>query len=188
MFNKLQGYLINKVKPEAGRDFLDRLYDNLQKNSYFNYDGEKSSTFKCPNLQLSFKKRVTNPKNKVLESTKLGPVKRLMPFFVNYLANKIKQRKKDVMDTLAFNDRYGKFCSLYKKFSNKKMLPQKEDLVNELKNRSAYMDTQGMYLINLFKLLRKGFVHKVCESLKEPSRIYQLLYLMSIHFILFNYH
>ena len=180
MFNKLQGYLINKVKPEAGRDFLDRLYDNLQKNSYFNYDGEKSSTFKCPNLQLSFKKRVTNPKNKVLESTKLGPVKRLMPFFVNYLANKIKQRKKDVMDTLAFNDRYGKFCSLYKKFSNKKMLPQKEDLVNELKNRSAYMDTQGMYLINLFKLLRKGFVHKVCESLKEPSRIYQLLYLIRI--------
>ena len=42
------------------------------------------------------------------------------------------------------------------------------------------MDTQGMYLINLFKLLRKGFVHKVCESLKEPSRIYQLLYLIRI--------
>ena len=183
MFNGLQGVLINKVKPEAGRDFLEALYDNLKKNSYFNYDGQKSSTFKCPSTSLSFKKRVTNPKNIPLKNDKSAIVKKILPYFVDYINNKMKNRKKYVVDKLIDNDRYGRFCSLYKKFSAKKKIPQKEDLIGELKARSNYMDTQGSYLIRLFKLLRKKWVDHVCTSMVEPNKIYKLLYLLRITYM-----
>ena len=60
------------------------------------------------------------------------------------------------------------------------MKPPKEELVNELKARSEYMDTQGAYLIKLFKLLRRGYIDHICKSLDVPCRIYKLLYLIRL--------
>ena len=183
MFAGLNNYLLYKIKPQAGKEFLQALYDNLKRNSYFNYDGEKASSFKCPATSLKFQKRVTNPKNIPLQSDNSAPMKKLLPFFVDYLDSKVMGTKRWVVDKLIDNDKYGRFCSLYKKFSTKVKIPQKEDLVSELKARSNYMDTQGQYLIRLFKLLRKKWVRHVTTSLVEPNKIYKLLYLLRITYM-----
>ena len=42
------------------------------------------------------------------------------------------------------------------------------------------MDTQGTYLINLFKLLRKKWIRYVYEQMVEPSQIYKMFYLIRL--------
>ena len=104
----------------------------------------------------------------------------LVPYMVNYLDNKLRSRKKFALDKMIDNDRAGRFCKLYKTYSNKRMIQPKKDLYDSLKKRSDYMDTYGAHILKLFLLLRKYYIHKTCEALTIPSQIYKLLYLIKL--------
>ena len=177
---------VNKLKGRLYHHFGDQLFDRLKalmnKGEDFNYNGSKSGKEKeCPKTKLSFRAHVVNPKQMMMrdEETK-DIIKIIMPYFNDYLSKKFRARKQFAMDKLKDNDRAGRFCKLYKTFANKKMLPPKQELYDKLKRRSDYIDSYGDHIIKLFKLLRKYFVHKACEGLTEPSRIYRLLYLIKL--------
>lgn len=51
-------------------------------------------------------------------------------------------------------------CDLLKKFSNKKILSPKEDVINEMKKEAKYAKTRPIYQVKLFKLLKKNILGK----------------------------
>ena len=180
LFNKCNDDLLNKLKPKAAKKLLNRLKYNLQQNLVYNYNDERSLSNNAKTTPLKFHKKVNNPKTLQSPKTKANPIERILPYFVEYLNNKLKARNKDTLDTLIANDKDGFFCSLYKRHTKKAMIPPKKDLINALINRSEYMDTQGSYLIKLFKLLRKKYIRYLCDSLDDPSRMYKMFYLLRL--------
>ena len=115
-------------------------------------NGEKDSEAECPATKMTFRKRVTNPKNIPPKEDKLAPTKKVLPYFVDYLDNKLRARKKEAYDKLLMNDRNARFCSLLKKYNTRIQKPHKDELVNSLKERSDFMNSRGQYLIKMYTL------------------------------------
>ena len=69
-----------------------------------------------------------------------------------YLDKKMKERKQDSLNEIKRVYNANKFCYLLKKFSNRTILPPKEDVINELKKEKKYSQTRPLYQIKLFKL------------------------------------
>ena len=177
----LHNHLKFKVKPLAQKQFLDKLYTNLKQTAFFNCEGQKSSSFRPPITNLSYKKQFRNPKTIPLESSKQKTkILKLIPYLVNFLNNKFIKNKQLVMEKLKDQISYHLFCRNYSSFAKKCLLPIKTELISNLKLRSNYMDTQGIYLINLFKLLRKKWIQYVVEQMAEPSKIYKMFYLVRL--------
>ena len=163
-----------------GNQLFDRLKALLSKGQDFEYNGTKSVEKECPRTKLSFKAHVVNPKQQMMNDDNKDTNRILVPYMVNYLDNKLRSRKKFALDKMIDNDRAGRFCKLYKTYSNKRMIQPKKDLYDSLKKRSDYMDTYGAHILKLFLLLRKYYIHKTCEALTIPSQIYKLLYLIKL--------
>ncbi|MCQ2815840.1 MAG: hypothetical protein MJ252_01105 [archaeon] len=180
MYILLNNILNGKIKKEAGEYLLKYLEENRIKDSFFDANGEKESSTEPKPTILRFKKKVLNPKNIPLVEDKTAPTKKIMPFFVKYLEDKIKQRKKDAFNKLIMNDRDARFCVLLKKYNNRVQKPNKEELVNSLKDRSDFMDSRGQYILQMYSLLRKYWIRKVTTKLEGPSRQYRLMYLIKV--------
>ena len=63
---------------------------------------------------------------------------------------------------------------------NKKILPPKTDIINEMKREAKYSETRPQYQVKLFKLLRKKYIKEILTRLEEPSRLYKLFYLVNV--------
>ena len=175
--------LDNKLKRFYGKEFINKLKATQDEDQDYVYNTSKNGDKETPKTSLKFKARAVNPKTLPLKEEKKDINKILLPYLVDYLNKIFRKRKQEAMDKLKDNDRDGHFCRLYKNHTKKQMLPPKRELYDKLKQRSAYMDSYGDHIIKLFKLLRKYFIHKTCESLADPSRIYLMLYLIKILFM-----
>ena len=179
MYNNF-GNLMKGYRKFYGNQLFDRLKALLSKGQDFEYNGTKSVEKECPRTKLSFKAHVVNPKQQMMNDDNKDTNRILVPYMVNYLDNKLRSRKKFALDKMIDNDRAGRFCKLYKTYSNKRMIQPKKDLYDSLKKRSDYMDTYGAHILKLFLLLRKYYIHKTCEALTIPSQTYKLLYLIKL--------
>jgi hypothetical protein len=99
---------------------------------------------------------------------------------VSYLDKKIKERNQNTLNQIKKSYASNKFCELLKVFSNKKILPPKTDIINEMKREAKYSETRPQYQIKLFKLLRKKYIREILTRLEEPSRLYKLFYLVNV--------
>jgi hypothetical protein len=99
---------------------------------------------------------------------------------INYLNKKFKERKQYALDKIKNNDKYKRFCDLIKQHVDKQILPTKKEFIDELNNRGKYLDTYGELYMKLFTMLRKYFIRLLCTNLREPSRMYKLIYLIRI--------
>ena len=166
------------LKPNYGKEFLQKLLLNMTKKSQYNYGDKMESTAKPTTTKLKFKKKILK-NNKVIED-KQAIIKKCLPGFVSYLDKKMKERKQDSLNQIKNSYKSNKFCELLKKFSNKKILPPKEDIINEMKREAKYAKTRPLYQVKLFKLLRKKYIKEIITQLQEPSRLYKLFYLVNV--------
>ena len=159
------------LKPNYGKEFLLKLLLNKTKKAQYNYADRMESVNKPTITKLKFKKKLTK-NNKVIED-KQAVIKKCLPNFVNYLDKKIKERKQNTLTEIKRAYASNKFCDLLKKFSNKKILSPKEDVINEMKKEAKYAKTRPLYQVKLFKLLRKKYIREILTRLEEPSRLYK---------------
>ena len=180
LLNACNDYDQNIVKKNYGKEFLQKLFLNMTKRSQYNYENQIDSTNKPRTTKLLFKKKVIkNDSNKIIED-KQAPIKKCLPGFVAYLDRKIKERNQNSLNEIKRFYNANKFCYLLKKFTNKQILPPKEDYIEVLKREKKYSQTRPLYQIKLFKLLRKKFIKEITTKLEEPSRLYKLFYLLNI--------
>ena len=166
------------LKPNYGKELLQKLLLNMTKKSQYNYADRMESTNKPTTTKLKFKKKVIK-NTKVIED-KQAIVKKCIPGFITYLDKKMKERKQDSFNQIKKSYASNKFCELLKKFSNKKILSPKEDIINVMKRDAKYAKTRPLYQIKLFKLLRKKYIKEIITQLQEPSRLYKLFYLVNV--------
>ena len=180
LVNACKDYDQNILKPQYGKEFLQKLLLNMTQTSQYNYENRVDSTNKPKTTKLQFKKKVLkNDNNKIIED-KQAPIKKCLPGFVNYLDRKIKERNQDSLNQIKRFYASNKFCYLLKKFSNRTILPPKEDVIDVLKREKKYSQTRPLYQIKLFKLLRKKYIKEITTKLEEPSRLYKLFYLINV--------
>ena len=166
------------LKPKYGKDFLEKLLLNKVKKSQYNYADRMESMNKPSTTKLKFKKKLIK-NNKIIED-KQAIIKKCLPSLVSYLDKKMKERKQDAFTEIKRAYASNKFCDLLKKFSNKKILPPKTDIIDEMKREAKYAKTRPLYQIKLFKLLRKKYIKEIVTELQEPSRLYKLFYLVNV--------
>jgi hypothetical protein len=178
LVNACDDYDKNIIKPKYGKEFLQRLLLNMTSKSQYNYADKIESTNKPKTTKISFKKKILK-NNKIIED-KQAPIKKCIPGFVAYLDKKIKERNKDSLNEIRRFYAANKFCHLLKLFSNKQILPPKEDIIYEMKREKKYSQTRPLYQAKLFKLLRKKYIREITSKLEEPSRLYKLFYLVNV--------
>ena len=152
----------------------------MTNKSQYNYENRMDSTNKPKTTKLQFKKKVLKNDNNNIIEDKQAPLKKCLPGFVSYLDRKIKERNQNSFNEIKRFYSANKFCHLLKKFSNKTILPPKQDIINELKREKKYSQTRPLYQVKLFKLLRKKYIREITSKLEEPSRLYKLFYLVNV--------
>ena len=171
--NKLQ----NKYKKQHMAYFLKLLsYINML-NKSGNVQKTITKELEPTNKQFIFKAKKVKS---IHVPSDRSVVKMLLPSLVKFLNDKFLAQKRWAMDNLQKYYRAHQFAKLYKIFSNKTILQPKRDLVDLMKAEYLYMNGLGASNCDLFKLLRKYWVRIVCDSLKTPSRVYKVLYLIKM--------
>ena len=172
--------VFNNVRKYYGKHLLTALKSIKEPDEEFEYNNAKAGENKCPKKSLKFRAHVVNPKQLPMKDDNKDTKKILLPYLINYLNKKFKERKQYALDKIKNNDKYKKFCDLIKQHVDKQILPTKKEFIDELNNRGKYLDTYGELYMKLFTMLRKYFIRLLCTNLREPSRMYKLIYLIRI--------
>ena len=181
MFNCVRNIMTLQIKKEIGKKFLLSMYSKLRKNSYFNYNGKKSSEFQTPLTHFTFKKRgQLSHKNKINLISNKTITNRLIPYFIAYLNNLRNKSRKEALYRLISHDKAIRFVHLYKTFSLSQLLPQKKSLIEYLTKSSNEHDAKCSSMLSLYKLLHRKIISHLCTSLKQPNHLYKLIYLLRI--------
>ena len=178
MVKACNNHLKNRVKPTYEKELLKKLYINMTEHSVYNYANKQESTSKPNTVKLNFRRGINKKPEAIVD--KQAPLKKILPSFINYLDNKIKSRKADVMEKMKDKYRASKFCYLLKKFNEKTIKEPKIEMVKKLKKEVKYAETRPLYQIKLFKLLRRKYIKEITTKLVEPSRLYNLFYLINV--------
>ena len=180
MFNILNKNLIKKTKPFYGKEFLKKLYTNRHKKKQYKYGNQLKSIIKPKTIKLNFKKKIIPNKPTDITENKNGPMKKVLPKFVNYLERKILYRRKDIMERLQEAARHRKFVYILKKYVDKTIFEPKKETINMMHRDALYSESRPIYKMKLFKLFRKKFIQELAYSLEEPAKIYHLYYLTNV--------
>ena len=134
MLNACDDYDQKILKPKYGKELLQKLYMNMKNKLQYNYADRMESTNKPTTTKLKFNKKII--KNNKIIVDKQAIIKKCIPSLVSYLDKKVKERKQNTFNE--FKKAYApkKFCDLLKAFSNKKILPPKSDVINEMKREA----------------------------------------------------
>ena len=180
MFKALEGHLQQKTKPKFSKDFFKKLYEIRRKKAQYNYEDKINSTHKAPMTKLNFKKKLVPNTPENLIEDKYAPIKKCIPSFVNFLHNKLTERRQDTMNVLKKNDKEILFSLLIRKYAKREILQPKKDVVGVMKREGLYKESRPINQIKLFKLFRKKYIKELTKSLEEPSQLYQLYYLINV--------
>jgi len=158
-----------------GKQFINRLHDNLVKESKFHYPATLKSSKPSKPKQTQFQSKVQSAKRQLSEEK--DPVTRITPYLANFLNKKLKDREAFAFDKLKKNQKADKFFNLLKKHINKE-LP--EYFITRVHKKAEHNKATPELLLKLFQLFRKFYIRKVCESLVPVSKIHKMLYLIRL--------
>ena len=169
----------NKLKNIYGKEFLDKLNGIKSKLSSYNYIDNLHSTIKPKTTKLKFKNKI-EPNNKKILSDKNAPMKKVLPSLVNHLDRIIKRRKAYAFDKVKSELISINFKKLLKKFNNKIIEPSKKEFIQKFKREAKYSETRPIYQSKLYKLFRKKYIKTIKKILVQPSRLYNLFYIVNM--------
>ena len=179
LFNDLEKKQKNRIKPNI-KDFFNKLYEIYMKANQYSYIKE-SRLHKKPNVLrgMNIHLKSTSVKNKLDEKNNKSTVyQHLTPYLVKYLNRIFRNVKYDVFDEIKNTTDHNKFCKLYKKFKNKTIIPDKEDLVDSLKYY-VYMKLTKINSSNkLYYLIRRAIIRKILNIGKNTGSLSRILNLV----------
>ena len=169
-----------QIKKKYGKYFINLLKRiNLQKSQEKSQSKHQGSN-QLKNTRLQFRAHLSSPKA-VTEDKK--PYLYILPLFIEFLKNKIKERKEYSFKKILDKDKYNNFCRLIKKYVMKKQIPNKREFLDILMGSYKNLKTKGPLLEKLYKLLKKYIIHILMKTLKQPSKLYKIFYLFKMTFM-----
>ncbi len=168
----------NYEKNKFFKELINKLNKNLSSKTQFKAKGYHSSSSQTPTIKFSYKKQINKKPNKI--NDKLLPLKKILPFFIKYLQNKINQRKSESFNKVNKYGLYTSFYKLYNNYINNIINNSKKELINKLKKNSENYLTKGLILSKLYNIFKQYFIKKNTKSLIETNRIYKISYLMKM--------
>ena len=179
-FNVLNEHLTKKIKPTLAKEFLKKLYENQRQKAQYNYGNQLRSVNKAKITKINFNSKIKSNKPKDIIEDKNAPIKKCLPSFINYLENKIKNKKKDTLEKIKEQYKRIKFTQLLKNYSNKTILNPKKEAFNLIHRDALYSESRPLNQIKLFKLFRKKYIQELTSRLEEPARLYNLYYVVNV--------
>ena len=185
LFDEINKRRRNKMRP-IFKNFIRTLYNIKTKTTNdYNYNTELKGTVK-PNVLKGFKLKINKKKSLFdnNEDNKKIIYLRLTPFLINYLNKKILNRKKIGLEKIKSKSRAEKFCQLYKKWALFTEIPDKEDLIDNLKYDIYKRIKKVSSADKLLYLIRKKIIKKITEVAKvtgKDNRVLQLVKLTMLH-------
>ena len=166
--------------PIFTRNFLGKLSDKLNHNSKFNYAETAKFESKAKPKNLLFNSNTKSLKKKKIEDNKPPTDKLvyLLPFFVDYLENLIKNRKKWANDKIKEVYKGDKLSKTLKKVAEKLLNDDKKKFFEKTLDLSIYNKDTPILKEKLAKFLKKLTVLKIIkEGLQPASKFLKLVYL-----------
>ena len=173
LFEKLQNQREKNAEP-LKRDLFQKLFKNLIKKYEKKYENKRELESKPINIRTSFRLKKEKPTRK--ENKNQMIYNYLLPSFVNYLNDKLLNRKNDAFNKIQKNVNSEKFCQLYKTWAEKQELDNKKELIDKLKKIYYYSETDGPLKFKLFKILRKGAIHRMFKSSPKIRKVMGMIY------------
>ena len=180
--------LIRKIKEKqkAIKKKYEKYFFNILKKINLQHSEKKSQSShqgsnNIQNTRLQFRAHFSSPKavTKQDKNTYLY----ILPLFIEFLKNKIKERKEWSFKKILNKDKYNNFCRLIKNYIMKKQLPNKKEFLNALMEKYRNLKTKGPLLNKLYKLLHSYIINKWMKVLKDASKLYKIFYLFKMTFM-----
>ena len=168
------------IKKKYGKYFINLLKRINLKKSEDKSQSKHQGSNELKNTRLQFRAHFSSPKA-VTEDK--NPYLYILPLFIEFLKNKIKERKEYSFKKILDKDKYNQFCRLIKKYIMKKQIPNKREFLDILKGSYNNLKTKGPLLEKLYKLLKKYIIHILMKTLKQPSKLYKIFYLFKMTFM-----
>ena len=168
------------IKKKYGKYFLNLLKKINAQKSEGNSQSKHQGSNDIKPTRLQFKAHVSSPKTNIDDKK---PYLYIIPLFIEFLKNKIKDRKEYSFKKIVDKDKYNKFCRLVKKYVMKKQLPNKREFLDKIMGNYKNLTTKGPLLEKLYKMLRLYIIKQWMKILKEPSKLYRIFYLFKMTFM-----
>jgi len=173
LFDKLQNLREKNAEPMK-KELLEKLFKNLIKKYEKKYINrrELESKPKSTKTSFRFKKQILHKeddKNKLIHT-------HILPSLVKYLNDKVLNRKKEAFNKIKNNVNCEKFCKLYKTWAEKQELEPKKELIDKLKKIYNYSETDGPLKLKLFKILRRGAIHRMLKPSSKIRKVMGMIY------------
>ena len=168
------------IKKKYGKYFFNLLKRINAQKSEGNSQSKHQGSNDIKPTRLQFKAHVSSPKTNIDDKK---PYLYIIPLFIEFLKNKIKDRKEYSFKKLVDKDKYNKFCRLVKKYVMNKQLPNKREFLNKIMGNYKNLTTKGPLLEKLYKMLRLYIIKQWMKILKEPSKLYRIFYLFKMTFM-----
>ncbi len=168
------------IKKKYGKYFFNLLKKINAQKSEGNSQSKHQGSNDIKSTRLQFKAHVSSLKTKTDDKK---PYLYIIPLFIEFLKNKIKDRKEYSFKKIVDKDKYNKFCRLIKKYVMKKELPNKREFLDKIMGNYKNLTTKGPLLEKLYKMLRLYIIKQWMKILKEPSKLYRIFYLFKMTFM-----
>ena len=172
------------IFPHFGHIFLNKLSDNVNNNSKYNYAEKAKFESKGKPKNLSFNSSTKSLKMKKIEDCHEPTDSKLLyviPFFVDYLESLIKERKKWANDKIKQVYKGDKLCKSLKNFADKISEIDKKKFFNKTLDLSLYNKETPVLKEKLRNYLKKLAVGKIIhEGLIPASKFLRLVYLCRV--------
>ena len=179
LFEKINNLQRNESKIMF-KDFFNRLKQNTLKKSEYTYK-KKISNENIPfRKKLSFSRKKTSnniPQNEINKSI---PYISLIPHLIQFLQEKIYQRKNYAFNKLKQQTKNLKLTILLNKYINSKLIPDKNIFFKKLYK----LATNGEKHKKLFSLLRKYIIkNRLFLDIDKPVRLLHLAFLIKVSIV-----
>ena len=157
--------------------FINKLKDIKLKKSEYNYEKQISKEAMPYRKKLSFSKKQSSSNVPKKDLDKSIPYISLLPHLTKFLEDKIQERKNYSMNKLKQNNKSKKLYSLFTKYINKKLVPDKDYFYKQF----IKLATNGEKQKDLYELLRKYLIKKkLFIAVAHLSRFLKLFYLIKL--------
>ena len=157
--------------------FINKLKDIKLKKSEYNYEKQISKEAMPYRKKLSFSKKQSSSNIPKKDLDKSIPYISLLPHLTKFLEDKIQERKNYSMNKLKQNNKSKKLYSLFTKYINKKLVPDKDYFYKQF----IKLATNGEKQKDLYELLRKYLIKKkLFIAVSHLSRFLKLFYLIKL--------
>ena len=168
----------NRIKNIYGKDFLNKLIGMKSNFLAYKYNNKLESSNQPKIIKMKFKNKIG--KNDKIFSEQNAPMRKVLPNLIKYIEKLIRRRKEETFEKVKTELIRNNFKKLLKKFNNRIIEPNKKEFVKKFKREANFSETRPIYQSKLYRIFRKKYIKTIRKTLVQPSRLYNLFYLINM--------